>query len=305
MTLDIAPGAGRDSWPDAHLRRLVASYRAAGLSAAAAERLAEQQRAQAQTWTVAEIRADGRPVGTVAVGVADREGTPVGRIGEVWTEPGYGRLRPDALGWAERWCAERGAVRVEARVTGPDPLFDGYAVRGQNRLKELTAAAAEAGPGAVTARPMTAEEYPAWRAQQEEAYVLDMLRAGSHTQEQARAKSAADFARMLPEDMATPGQAVLVLEAEGRTVGTGWLHHGFLPGVTFGCSLDVLPAERGRGLGRAAMAAGERAALAAGDGALMLNVFGGNTVAMNLYTAAGYRVVEESRSRDVSGGTGA
>ncbi|GAA1122650.1 GNAT family N-acetyltransferase [Kitasatospora arboriphila] len=300
MTLEIAPGADRDTWLPAHLQRLAARYRAAGLSAAAAEELAEQQRALAGTWTVADVRTDGRTVGCVAVGVADRDGAPVGRIGEVWTEPGHGRLRPAALEWAERWCAERGAARVEARVTGSDPLFDGYAVRGQNRMKELTAASVE--QGAVTARPMTAEEYPAWRAQQEDAYVFDMLRAGSHTEQEARAKSAADFARMLPEDMATPGQALLVLEAEGRTVGTGWLHHGFLPGVTFGCSLDVLPEERGRGFGRAAMAAGERAVLAAGDGALMLNVFGGNTVAMNLYTTAGYRVLEESRSRDVSGG---
>ncbi|MCU7825019.1 GNAT family N-acetyltransferase [Kitasatospora sp. DSM 101779] len=303
MTLEIAPGADRDTWLPAHLQRLVDRYLAAGLSAAAAGRLAEQQREQAGTWTVADIREDGRTVGSVAVAVADREGTPVGRIGEVWTVPGYERLRPAALDWAERWCAERGGNRVEVRVTGTDPLFDRYTVRGQNRVKELSAASAE--QGSVTARPMTAEEYPAWRAQQEDAYVFDMLRSGSHTEQEARAKSAADFARMLPEDLATPGHALLVLEAEGRTVGTGWLHHGFLPGVTFGCSLDVLPEERGRGFGRAAMAAGELAALAAGDGMLMLNVFGGNTVAMQLYSTAGYRVLEEGRSRDVSGGAGA
>lgn len=44
------------------------------------------------------------------------------------------------------------------------------------------------------------------------------------------------------------------------------------------------------------MAAGEQATLAAGDSALMFTVWGGNEVAMNLYTSAGYQVVEEGRS---------
>ncbi|MFF2898608.1 GNAT family N-acetyltransferase [Streptomyces sp. NPDC057966] len=53
---------------------------------------------------------------------------------------------------------------------------------------------------------------------------------------------------------------------------------------------------RGKGYGRAAMAAGEQATLAAGDSTLMFTVWGGNEVAMNLYTGAGYQVMEECRS---------
>ncbi|MFE2936602.1 hypothetical protein [Streptomyces sp. NPDC059278] len=44
------------------------------------------------------------------------------------------------------------------------------------------------------------------------------------------------------------------------------------------------------------MAAGEQATLAAGDSTLMFTVWGGNEVAMNLYTGAGYQVMEECRS---------
>jgi hypothetical protein len=44
------------------------------------------------------------------------------------------------------------------------------------------------------------------------------------------------------------------------------------------------------------MAVGERATLAGGDAALMFTAWGGNEVAMNLYTGAGYHVVEETRS---------
>ncbi|PBC80064.1 ribosomal protein S18 acetylase RimI-like enzyme [Streptomyces sp. TLI_235] len=303
MTTDISLDADRAAWLPAFLRRLADGYRAEGLAAPAAEHLAEQQREQTEKWTLAAVREGGRTVGYAAVAVTDRDGSPVGRIGEVWTEPGRTELRPAVLAWAERWCAERGGRRIEVRVVGSDPLFDRYAVRGQTRVKELAATAVV--PGGVTARPMTAGEYPLWRAEQDDAYVADIVRSGSHTEPEARAKSAADFARLLPEEMATRGHAFLVLEADGGPIGTGWLLHGFLPGVTFGYSLDVRPELRGRGFGRAAMAVGEQAVLAAGDRALMFNVFGGNEVAMGLYTSAGYRVLEESRSRDVSGGPAA
>ena len=85
----------------------------------------------------------------------------------------------------------------------------------------------------------------------------------------------------------------------GEQIGTGWLKHGFLPGVTFGYALHVHERHRGKGYGRAAMAVGEKATLAAGDSALMFSVWGGNEVAMNLYTSAGYRVMEENRSIDL------
>ncbi|MFE4794104.1 GNAT family N-acetyltransferase [Streptomyces sp. NPDC056708] len=88
----------------------------------------------------------------------------------------------------------------------------------------------------------------------------------------------------------------LVLEAAGEQIGTGWLKHGHLPGVTYGYSLYVQEQHRGKGYGRAAMAAGEQATLAAGDSTLMFTVWGGNEVAMNLYTSVGYQVIEESRS---------
>lgn len=49
------------------------------------------------------------------------------------------------------------------------------------------------------------------------------------------------------------------------------------------------------------MAIGEQVTRAGGDQVLMLNVFGGNEAAMSLYTAVGYRVLEEGRSRDLTG----
>ncbi|MEU3028514.1 hypothetical protein ACPCBC_12715 [Streptomyces incarnatus] len=44
------------------------------------------------------------------------------------------------------------------------------------------------------------------------------------------------------------------------------------------------------------MAVGERATFAAGESAPMFSVRGGNEVAMNLYTSAGYRILDEEHS---------
>jgi ribosomal protein S18 acetylase RimI-like enzyme len=96
---------------------------------------------------------------------------------------------------------------------------------------------------------------------------------------------------------------LLVIQTDGEPIGNGWLRHGHLPGVAYGYSLVVHPEFRGRGHGRSAMAMGEQVTRAAGDQVLMFNVIGGNEVAMSLYTAVGYRVLEETRSLDLPRGT--
>lgn len=119
------------------------------------------------------------------------------------------------------------------------------------------------------------------------------------TPEQAKAKSDEDFARHLPQGYRTPGHAFYAMEVGGEVVGTGWVNHGFLPGVTFGFSLEVYEEHRGRGYGRSAMAVGAWATRQGGDEAMMLNVFGGNEVAMRLYDSTGFTVLDEYRSIDL------
>ncbi|MFJ3694782.1 GNAT family N-acetyltransferase [Streptomyces sp. NPDC090052] len=285
-------------WQQDFERRLLASYAAAGLGAAAAERRLEGVRDSVGGWTVAEITDAGARVGYVAVSVADDKGTPAGRIGDLRVDaPSTGRGHEQAArAWAEAWCAERGAARVDVRLNEPaDAVFDGYAVLGQTRMRPISSPPAPL--DSVTARPMTEAEYPEWLSAEKAAYVGDIVRAGALSPEEAVRKSDRDFAELLPECLATPDNTLLVLEAAGEEhIGTGWLKHGFLPGVTYGYSLYVHEQHRGKGYGRAAMAVGEQATLAAGDSALMFTVWGGNEVAMNLYESAGYRVLEESRS---------
>ncbi|MEV5987890.1 GNAT family N-acetyltransferase [Streptomyces sp. NPDC052051] len=292
------------AWRKDFEQRLRASYAAAGLGEAAAQRMVEEACDGIGDWTVVEIMAEGTRVGHVAVVVADDRGTRAGRIGDLSVDAahaGRGHERA-ARDWARTWCAERGARRVNVQLTEPaGELYDGYVVRGQARVRPVTSAPAPL--GGLTARPMTQTEYPAWLAAENDAYVSDIVRSGTLSPEEAVRKSDRDFAKILPEGFATPDHAFLVLEAAGEQVGTGWLKHGHLPGVTYGYSLNVEERHRGRGYGRAAMAAGERATFEAGDSALMFSVWGGNEVAMNLYTSAGYHVLVEHRSLDLPGAT--
>lgn len=262
--------------------RVLAGYRAAGCSEPLARAMWERAATGIDDWTVAT---DG--TGWIAVGVTEDSGTTVGRIHDL--------TAPEGRAWAERWCAGQGAQRVEVRITGGAVgVFADYPVRGQNRMR-LAAERPELPPG-LTVRRLTEEEYPGWYAGEEAGYIADIVRAGALTPEQAKAKSDEDFARHLPQGFLTPGHAFYAMEADGQVIGTGWVNHGFLPGVTFGFSLEVYEEHRGKGYGRAAMAVGEWATRQGGDEAMMFNVFGGNEVAMSLYESTGFAVLDEHRS---------
>ncbi|MFF3262329.1 GNAT family N-acetyltransferase [Streptomyces sp. NPDC002932] len=296
MTEFNALGDSAD-WQKDFERRLTATLLAAGLGDAATQRTIEESRGRPGNRTVAGITDAGTRVGYVAVSVEDDGGVPTGRIVDLHVETDHaGRGYEEAArDWAEEWCAERGAGRMDIRITEPvGALFDGYGVRGQLRARRI-ASPPEPVDG-VTARPMTPAEYPEWLAAEKLAYVDDIVRSGAKSPEDAARKSDDDFAKLIPEGLATPGTTLLVLEVAGEPIGTGWLKHGHLPGVTYGYSLHIDERYRGNGYGRAAMAAGEQATLAAGDEVLMFTVWGGNEVAMNLYTSVGYRIVEEYRS---------
>ncbi|MGW5280402.1 GNAT family N-acetyltransferase [Streptomyces collinus] len=288
-------------WQKDFERRLRTSYTTAGLGTATVERMLEEARAGVGDWTIAEITAAGTRVGYAAVVVTDDGVALSGRIGDLHVDTAHAGQGHEqaAREWAEAWCTQRGARRLNIRFTEPagEP-FDDYDVRGQLRARRVSFPPEPLDE--VTSRPMTPAEYPEWLASEKTAYVGDIVRSGAMSPEEAIRKSDRDFARLLPEGLATPDNTFLVLEAAGELIGTGWLKHGHLPEVTYGYSLYIQDQHRGKGYGRAAMAAGEQATLAAGDSTLMFTVWGGNEVAMKLYTSAGYRVIEEDRSIDLS-----
>ncbi|MFD3556397.1 GNAT family N-acetyltransferase [Streptomyces goshikiensis] len=278
--------AEQGAWRGDFERRVLDGYRSVGCSEPLAQALLERAVEGIDGWTVAT---DG--TGWAAVAVAEENGATVGRIHDLTV--------PHGREWAERWCAERGALRVTVRLTGGAGAFADYPVRGQNRLRAV--AKRPELPAGLAVRRLTAEEYPGWLAGEQAGYVADIVRAGALSPEQAREKSDRDFARFLPQGYMTPGHGFYAMEAEGVVIGTGWVNHGFLPGVTFGFSLEVYEEHRGKGYGRAAMALGEWVTRQGGDEVMMLNVFGGNEVAIGLYESAGFAVLEEYRSIDLQG----
>ena len=143
----------------------------------------------------------------------------------------------------------------------------------------------------VTLRPMRPEEFPAFEAESRERFVRDMSENGRVDPVAARAKAERDFARLLPEGLASPAQFLFVIEDEGGTGrGALWFAEEERNGrrCAFLYDIHVDGASRGQGIGRGAMQLFEREAKARGLESLELNVFGGNLVARDLYRSLGY-----------------
>jgi ribosomal protein S18 acetylase RimI-like enzyme len=137
---------------------------------------------------------------------------------------------------------------------------------------------------------MTAEEYVAWLPRHEREYAENMIDFGGVEREAAHAKAAKDFERLLGDGLDTAGNSLYVVDDDGVPAGSLWLAErddeqgAFL----FVYDVNVDESRRGRGLGRAAMVFAEEEARRREIPRLILNVFGGNEIARNLYRSLGY-----------------
>jgi ribosomal protein S18 acetylase RimI-like enzyme len=143
----------------------------------------------------------------------------------------------------------------------------------------------------VELRPMRPEEFDAFAEHGREGYVRQLVEFSGMEPAAAQAKAERDYAMTLPQGLETPGHWLFAVEADGRRVGTVWFAERVLDGrtVAYLYEIEIDEAERGRGLGRAAMEAFEREAARRGLAELELNVFGGNMVARSLYQSLGWR----------------
>ncbi|KJK55000.1 GNAT family N-acetyltransferase [Saccharothrix sp. ST-888] len=193
------------------------------------------------------------------------------------------------------WDCTRVDVNIPAGATAALRLAHalGYTERMCNMAKRL-GPVPDLSPG-LTARPIGAAEYPDWLARARAGYLHDLVASGL-TEQQARAKADADHRNVLPQGPATPDVALRRLYGpDGTPLGTLWtaLRQAVLPNglpLAWVMTVEVDPARRGRGYGRALMLLAERECLAAGVRDLGLNVFSSNTVATGLYESLGYRV---------------
>jgi len=123
---------------------------------------------------------------------------------------------------------------------------------------------------------------------QTDEYADGIERHGGWSREDARAKAERDMAQAFPGGKPQPGNHLfhLVEEATGERVGLLWYRED-RRGLWLNQVL-IVPARRGEGLGREAMALLEDEARRLGALRIELNVFGGNEPARNLYRSLGY-----------------
>ncbi len=139
-------------------------------------------------------------------------------------------------------------------------------------------------------RPMTGPEVATFVGGQLEPYIAERIAAGESPDE-ARRIGEAQMAGHFPDATPAPGQLLYrVLDDGGTAVGDLWIGPRSAERTDAFWVWDVVidEAQRGRGLGRAAMLLAEEAARAQGATELGLNVFGTNAVARRLYESIGY-----------------
>ena len=149
---------------------------------------------------------------------------------------------------------------------------------------------------------MTRAEFDAWSPHSVANFAAQQVAAGLLPPGEATTMAWRAFGELLPQGLATPQHHFwTVHETDGPAgpVGHLWLRVGPGENGTEGYVYDVElePAARGRGLGRATMLAAEGAARGLGATALRLNVFGHNPIAIRLYDGVGFAVTGATMSR--------
>lgn len=141
---------------------------------------------------------------------------------------------------------------------------------------------------------MPAERFAAFAEESQQAYADDNVLAGRWPEAGALQQARAEFARLLPQGVATPGHRLyeILEKASGQCVGVLWLalQQAGAERVGYVYNLRVGSAFRGRGHARAAMQLAEAEVLAAGGVRMALHVFGFNTSAQALYRSLGYGI---------------
>ena len=152
----------------------------------------------------------------------------------------------------------------------------------------------------LVVRAMTATEFAAYRRSSTLEYAAAHVKAGDWAPDEALELAERETDELLPDGVDTPGTALLVGESDGEVIGMVWV--GPAPQSRPGWwlyDIEVVAEARGRGYGRALLAAAEQAVRDRGGDTLGLNVFGDNEVARTLYESAGYHVTATQMRKPV------
>ena len=160
----------------------------------------------------------------------------------------------------------------------------------------------------IHTRPMTQAEFDAIRARMAKEYAAEHVAAGDWRPDEAEARAEQETDSLLPHGVATSGMLMLVAESPGGDfIGFVWVALERRPGGGGGAwiyDIEVRPEHRGKGCGRALLAAAEQEVASHGTDSIGLNVFGGNVVARSLYESAGDDVTAMQMKKPLTIGGG-
>lgn len=154
-------------------------------------------------------------------------------------------------------------------------------------------------------RPLREDEFDAYVEHGRADYARDLHENGGIPRDRAEAKADADWRRLLPNRLASPGQFLFAVEDAdtGERVGDLWFAEReteFDGKGAFVYSIEIFEGFRGRGFGRETMQLLEAEVRGRGLSRISLNVFGGNEVARSLYRSLGYAETAVWMAKEVS-----
>ncbi|HET7387222.1 MAG TPA: GNAT family N-acetyltransferase [Nocardioidaceae bacterium] len=266
----------------------------------------------------------GERVGYLWLRIQQRSGGLSAYLMDVWVAPHVRRqgIARAAMLACESAAREMGAADIGLNVFGTNSAAIGlyasmgYSVTVRQMVKCLDRAGSPDASAAlpmpaearVSLRAMTQERFDGFRTLQEMTYAANIVRAGILPLPEARAKSADDMARLLPDGRDTAGHALYSAFAVGvdpdhpnleQEVGLVWLQVSDRSDgrYAYGYRLEVRPELRRHGYGHAILFETERLLLAEKVRSVGLQVYDFNASARTLYEDAGFTVTSQQMKK--------
>jgi len=184
------------------------------------------------------------------------------------------------------------------RPEGPDALADASSMPDDAARRTLGRAAPSTAASCPTPMivlvPMRPAQFEEFARATIADYARDNVSALRWSEDNALERAGAEFGRLLPQGLATPGQVLCEIQHEAGGEMLGWLWYARLEAAgarwLYLYNIRVLPSHRGQGHARAALEQLQRRAAEHGADAIELHVFAVNPTAHALYRSLGYGI---------------
>jgi GNAT superfamily N-acetyltransferase len=137
---------------------------------------------------------------------------------------------------------------------------------------------------------ITEKEFPDYWRYSVESWIRDMGRAGFLREDITFEEAEKEVKKFIPDGLSTEGHHIMHIMDNENAVGTIWYEiRDRVTREAYLWDIFIDEDQRGRGYGKEAMMELERTASKEGARRILLNVFGFNSIARNLYLKTGYQ----------------